>query len=92
MPGIVRKGDMANHAGYSPQYPTSWSANVFINGLPVVTKGCSYSVHSNGDDTHSGHATGCGSVFCNGQPVQKVGDMVDCGSMMLEGSPDVSIG
>jgi len=92
MPGVVRQGDMANHGGYSPQYPTSWSPDVFINNKPVITQGCSYGPHTDGDDTHTGTAAGGGTVFCNGKPVQKVGDMVSCGSIMLEGSADVSIG
>lgn len=90
--GVVREGDMAIHGGYSPQYPTQFSPNVMVDGLRVVIKECPYSMHSNGDDTHDGVAVGEGTVFCNGQPLQCVGNKVSCGSIMVQGSGSVSIG
>ena len=92
MPGVVRQGDMAVHDGYSPQYPTSWSPNVMVDGLPVITEGCSYGPHTNGDDTHDGVAVGTGTVYCNNHAVQIVGSQVSCGSVMIQGSGSVSIG
>ena len=92
MPGVVRQGDMAIHGSYSPQYPTQFSPNVMVDNKPVVIKGCTYSTHTDGDDTHDGVAVGEGTVYCNDQPLQKVGDKVSCGSIMVEGSASVSIG
>lgn len=92
MPGVVRQGDMAIHPGYGPQYPTQFSPNVKVDGLPVVIEGCQYSTHSNGDDTHNGFAVGTGTVYCNDHAVQIVGSKVSCGSVMVQGSGSVSIG
>ena len=92
MPGVVRLGDMATHDDYGPQYPLHGSPNVMVDNLPVITKNCPYSVHSNGDDSHAGVAVGEGTVYCNNEPVQIVGSKVSCGSVMVEGSGSVSIG
>ena len=91
MPGVVRLGDMAVHGCYGPHYPTIGSPNVMIDGKPVIIKGTPYTPHTCGDDTHAGTAEGVCTVFCNGQPVQKVGDKVSCGSTMVQGSGSVSI-
>ena len=90
--GVVREGDMAIHDDYGPQYPIEFSPNVMVDGLRVVIKGCQYSPHTNGDDTHDGVAEGEGTVYCNGQPVQIVGSKVSCGSIMVQGSGSVTIG
>ncbi len=93
MAGIVRQGDMAIHGGYSPQFPIQFSPNVFVDGLPVVIKGCAYCSHTDGDDTHDGIAAGSGgTVFSNGQPIQVVGNMVSCGSIMIQGSGSAGVG
>ena len=92
MPGIVRLGDMAVHGCFGPHYPLVGSPNVTVDGKPVIIKNTPYSPHTCGDETHTGVAVGGGTVFCNDQPVQKVGDKVSCGSTMVEGSGSVSIG
>ena len=92
MPGVVRLGDAAVHGCYGPHYPTVGSPNVTVDGLPVIIKNTPYTPHTCGDDTHDGIASGDCNVYVNGQPVQKVGDSVSCGSVMVQGSGSVSIG
>lgn len=89
---IVRKGDMGSgHGTFPPRPPTSWSPNVFANGLNVIRNGDSWAVHCCGPPCHGGTSVGGGSVYVNGRVAQQVGDPISCGSTHAQHSPDVYI-
>lgn len=94
MPQIVRLGDKCGgHGGFPPRPSISASPNVFANGVPVVRKSDSWASHCDPDTCHTGTSvTFSGTVFANGLNVCRIGDSVDCGSTMVEGSPNVFAG
>lgn len=95
MAGIVRKTDMCSgHGGFPPRLPTSWSSNVYANGLEVVRVPDSWASHSDdAPSTHSGtSSSGSATVFANGLPMCRIGDSVSCGSTMPNGSTNVFAG
>lgn len=83
MAGVTRQGDnCSGHADWPPRLPTSWSSDVFVNGLGVVKYGDSWSVHCNlVPICHGGTSTGTGSVYVNGNVLQVQGDSISCGSV-----------
>jgi len=90
MAGVVRKGDNGSgHGTFPPRSSTSWSTNVFANGLEVVRFGDSWAVHCCGAPCHGGSTAGAGSVFVNGEVLQISGDPISCGSTCVACSPDV---
>ena len=91
---IVRLCDIASgHGCFPPHKPVMASSTVYCDNQPVVRRGDLYEPHccpNNG--CHIGLANGVSTVFIENMPAQKVGDMVGCGSMMVQGSPTVYIG
>lgn len=90
MAGVVRKTDACSgHSPYPPRLSTSWSPNVYANGIEVVRKTDSWEVHCSAD-CHSGvSSTGSPTVFANGLPICRQGDAVSCGSTMPNSSSNV---
>jgi len=81
MAGVVRKGDnCSGHATFPPRAATSWSPDVFVNGLNVIRFGDSWAVHCCGIPCHGGSSAGSGSVYVNGNVIQISGDPISCGS------------
>ena len=70
------------------------SADVFVNGRGAGRVTDSYAGHSCFiHEPHQDHiAQGSDSVFVNGLPVARVGDITDYGGVVVEGSPDVWAG
>ena len=94
MPSIARKTDTAaDHAGFPPTPATSGSGDVEINDLPALRVGDAFADHSKpGSSPHPRSlAAGSPTVFINGLPAGRVGDAVDCGGVVISGSPDVEI-
>lgn len=95
MPGICRVTDLCTgHDGFPPRAPVTSSPDVFCNGLPVVRQGDTWSVHDRiPPSPHSGIGVqGSTTVTCNGMPLAREGDLIDCGSQVMTGSPDVMCG
>ena len=94
MPAVTRLGDNCSGHGCYPARPTtSASGNVFANSIAVHRQGDSLAVHCCGAPCHGGStASGSGTVFVNGKQIARIGDPVDCGSTLAEGSPDVFSG
>ena len=95
MPAAARIGDSCTgHGCYPPRVNVEGSSDVFINGLAAhcqthayVPHGCSVCA------PHGGTlATGSATVYINGLQAGRIGDPVDCGSSVAQGSSDVSIG
>jgi uncharacterized Zn-binding protein involved in type VI secretion len=93
MPAVVRKGDICTGHGCFPSRPNiEGSPDVFVNGIPVHRVGDAWDSHCCGPTCHGGEQqTGSPTVFVNGRPVARVGDQISCGSLNLEGSPDVFV-
>ena len=87
---IVRLGDMSTgHDGYPGRPNNSASPDVFVNGIPMHRIGDTWPAHSNGSNSHSSVTVGSGqTIFCNGMGIALVGDMLDCGDTIAEGSPN----
>ena len=95
MPGVTRKGDSCTgHGPFPPRASTGGSGTVFANGIPVHRQGDSWAVHCIPEPLcHGGGlASGSGSVSANGQQLGRIGDPVDCGSVVAGGSGNVFAG
>lgn len=92
---VTRLGDLCSgHGPWPPRPSTSASPDVFVNGIPVHRQGDSWAVHCDPQPAcHAGMlASGSGTVFVNGKQIGRVGDPVDCGSIVATGSGDVFAG
>jgi len=95
MPAVARQGDgCTGHGNFPPRNSLAGGGNVLINGKPALTQGDGFESHCNPRPTcHNGAlAGGSGSVLVNGKPLGRVGDAVDCGSVVAAGSPSVFAG
>lgn len=94
MPAVVRMGDMCTgHACFPPRLNDGGSSNVFINGIGAHRQGDHWLLHKCGKAIHDGTMQGgSGSVYVNGKPLARVGDMVSCGSAAAMGSSNVFCG
>lgn len=93
MPPASRLGDeCTGHGCFPPRPSIEGSPDVYINGKPALRKDDAYAVHSC-KSSHGGKvANGSGSVYINGKPAARIGDPIDCGSNVAQGSPNVIIG
>ncbi len=82
----------SGHGCFPPRVNTSGSDDVFFNGLPAHRVGDSWAPHTCVSTHDSTLATGSQSVFINGLPAGRIGDLVQCGSTIASGSPDIFIG
>lgn len=88
MPGIARvTQDNAGGLITGNLAPT-----VFINGKPIAVKGASIQGHGLG--AHSAPVIDGSSktVFANGIPVARIGDLASCGDAISTGSSNVNAG
>ena len=95
MPAVTRLGDACTGHGDFPSRPNiAASGNVYANGNAVHREGDGWAVHCNSVPVcHGGSlASGSTTVFVNSKQIGRVGDPVDCGSSVAEGSSDVFAG
>ncbi len=93
MTAVTRLGDACTgHGGFPPRPSSSASGDVFVNGIAAHRQGDSWSSHGCGHTSHAVLASGPGTVFVNGKMIGRIGDPVDCGSTVAEGSSDVFAG
>lgn len=92
--GVSRVGDLCTgHGGFDPRGADQGSPNVFLNGIPMLRQLDHWPRHTKGKYGHESVTSGGSStVFCNGRKVARVGDTVDCGSLIAQGSTDVFCG
>lgn len=91
----TRKGDMSMGHCFSPRGNTSGAGSVFINGVAAHVAGntSSWPSHTCGTSSHpSKTASGSGTVFVEGKPLARIGDPLDCGDMIAQGSSNVFAG
>lgn len=94
MPGVARLNDQCTgHGCFSPRPIVSASGNVNINGRGAARLTDALAVHCCGPSCHDGKiAVGSGTVFVNGKPLARIGDDVNCGSVIAQGSGNVFAG
>lgn len=93
MPAVTRLGDACTgHDGFPPRPSSSASGDVFVNGIAVHRQGDSWASHGCGHTSHAVLASGSVTVFVNGKMIGRIGDPVDCGSAVAQGSSDVFAG
>lgn len=80
------------HGSFPPRLPAQGSPNVFINNKQAVRKDDLWQPHCSGS-CHTGKSKkGSGTVFINGKDAMRIGDPIDCGSFIAQGSNNVFIG
>lgn len=94
MPAVTRLGDnCTGHGCWPPRPNVSASPNVYVNGVPVHRQGDAWAVHCCGPSCHAGElASGSSTVYINGKQCGRIGDPVDCGSSVAQGSSNVFAG
>jgi len=90
MPQLSRQGDANTTGGKIIRGANS----VFANGNPVGLHVSTITPHSPYGKKHPPHKAakttdGSPTVFCEGDPVLRVGSGNTCGHKIVEGSPDV---
>ena len=95
MPAAARKGDLCTgHACWPPRANNQGSPNVFINNKAAHRKTDHWVIHCcGGKKCHDGRLSGGSrTVFINSLNAGRVGDPVNCGSRVAQGSRNVFIG
>jgi len=94
MPAVTRLGDICTgHGCYPPRVNDEASLDVFVNGIGVHREGDHWVTHCCGPACHdSVLAKGSSTVYVNGIPASRIGDLVACGSLSAQGSPNVFFG
>ncbi len=95
MPAVTRVGDKCTGHDNCPAVPlVEGDSTILVNGKPIGVVGCAYQSHS--CTTHTSHtphiAQGAPYVFAHGKAVARVGDAVDCGGTVAQGSSNISVG
>ncbi|MDL2289087.1 PAAR domain-containing protein [Oscillospiraceae bacterium OttesenSCG-928-F05] len=95
MPGATRLGDYnTGHGGFPPVPLITASSDVLINGIGAGRAGDMYPPHTDPSpetDTDSISA-GSATVFINGRAAARIGDPIDNGGTVADGSGNVFIG
>lgn len=95
MPAASRKGDLtAGHGCFPPTAITGSCSKTFINGILASVQGVSVATHKCGRTVHSSRtvSSGSGTVFIEGIAATRVGDSVNCGDTIGQGSSNVQFG
>ena len=94
MPAATRIGDVCTgHDGFKPRSNDEGSPDTFVNGLNAHRVGDHWQEHCDSSSCHdSTCGTGSSTVFINGFPSARIGDMVVCGSAIAQGSHNTFFG
>ena len=95
MPSATRKGDYCTgHGCYPPRPSITGSPNVYTNNRPAIRRTDWYAAHGcNRCIPHPGQLKkGSQTVFINMLDAGRIGDPIDCGSFVAQGSQNVYIG
>lgn len=85
------------HGPYPPRANNSTPvSSVFVNNKLALVVGAGWPNHQKPPDNPNPHpgvaSAGSGTVFFENSPAVRIGDPVDCGSAVSEGSADVITG
>lgn len=88
MPAVSVLGDQCTgHGCFPPRASISANDLLFINDIPALVVGSGFASHRCGDSSHGGAVAGGSSlVNIDGKALARIGDPVDCGSAVAEGS------
>lgn len=87
-PAVLHPANLTNHAGFfatglSPVPGVGSSLNVWIDGRPAIPAGSKFLIHDvptvsvvPGPPHLDEVAEGCPNVYCNGQPIGRIGDKI----------------
>ena len=95
MAAVARLGDICTgHGCWPPRTGVSASPNVFVNGIAAHRLNDPWDTHCcPTDGCHPGTVSQASSrVFINGKGIARIGDVIDCGSLIAAGSPNVNAG
>jgi len=95
MPGVTLLSDLCTgHDCFPPRVNDTSSLNVFVEGRGIHRQTDHWATHScpNQGSHDSVLAVGSTTVFINGLGCGRIGDMIECGSMVLTGSSTVFAG
>lgn len=94
MPGAARLGDFCTgHDGWFSRPNISASNDVFVNDIGSHRVTDMWPVHTRmGKQPHESLTlVGSPDVYVNDLPKARIGDLLDCGSLILDGSSDVLV-
>jgi uncharacterized Zn-binding protein involved in type VI secretion len=92
MPAVVRFHDFCSGHGCWPSRPNDEaSSDVFVNDLGVHRLGDHWITHCCVTCHDGTMASGSPNVFVNNKAVARVGDAISCGSIAVQGSPNVYV-
>jgi len=90
---VTRLGDLCTgHDGYPPRPNIQGSHNVFTNSLKTHRESDEWDVHCSGGCHGGSTEQGSCNVYCNSLQIARIDDPVDCGSLIAEGSWNVTSG
>lgn len=93
MPAVTRLSDLCTGHGCWPSRPNDTASNdVFSEGLGIHRQTDHWAVHCCDSCHDSVLATGSTSVYINGLQCSRVGDPIECGSVVMTGSITVFAG
>lgn len=95
MPAASRKGDLTTgHACFPPTAIIGQCDTVFINGIPASKQTVAVATHFCGRTVHAGRTVSSGSstVFLESQAATRIGDSVNCGDSIAQGSANTIFG
>ena len=94
MPAVSRLGDMSTgHGCFAPtNLITTPVAKTYFNGklAAVVDSKCKFAAHTCGITTHNSDirvpSSGAGKTYIEGKKAARIGDDIQCGDAIAEGS------
>lgn len=91
---VVRLGDQCSghYPCFGPRPSVSGSPDVMVESIPAIRVGDPWALHCCGSCHTGTTAKGSGTVFANGQPLMRIGDQIDCGSVSAQGASTVFAG
>lgn len=92
MPAVctLTKLSTTDICGAPPRPPLTASSDVFVENLAVHRQGDQWVLHPCGIVMHGATTiSGSPSVFVNGSPISRIGDLISCGSTIAEGALSV---
>ena len=96
MPAATREGDLTSgHGCFPPTAITSTPASkTFINNRLASVIGALVATHFCGTTTHAGRTvtSGSGRVIIEGKEATRIGDSINCGDTVGQGSDNVIFG
>jgi uncharacterized Zn-binding protein involved in type VI secretion len=96
MAAASRLGDLSSgHEGFfSTAITTTPVVKTFVNGIKAASVGATLPPHNRGKTVHSSRVviSGSSKVFIEGNPAVRIGDSINCGDTVGQGSNDTQFG